>query len=365
MAEKNEIMINNEIEYPSFTDISKWDKIAYANTGGTRSKKIYYDHEGENQYFFKGSKKLDDGTFKYPSEFWSEIASSKIGQMLTFDLLDYNIAYDVNAEQQIGCLSKSMIRHSDNKLAEGLDFLRAVKPLYDPKINGDEYTLEFIINALKYVDLDNALPKIIDMIVFDACIGNSDRHQENWGFITHYKEAMDAYEDEIGKSKGYFKKNTLRLLKWLLKRLTDQEFSKHINFRNKIQIVPTLFSPIYDSGCSLGRENSENKIASYMKDPKLLESYIGKKGKSEIRWAVGKKPSHFDLLSEISKEYPEEFKNARSRVEENYSKERLSELIQNIDINLPGDLKAYKLEDYRKEFMIKSVDLRIEKVLLF
>lgn len=76
----------------TFTDISGWQKNIFYSTGGTRSKKIVI-HPDTN--VDKGSKvNKRNGETLYPTEFLSEIVSSKIGQFLGFNMLDYNIAYD-------------------------------------------------------------------------------------------------------------------------------------------------------------------------------------------------------------------------------------------------------------------------------
>lgn len=71
----------------TYTDVTDWDVIVYQNTTGSRSKKIIRKPETEDEFFFKGSKELADGEIRYPSEFWSEIISSKIGQYLKFNIL--------------------------------------------------------------------------------------------------------------------------------------------------------------------------------------------------------------------------------------------------------------------------------------
>ena len=117
---------------PTYTDISNWNINVYQNTGGTRSKKIAIHPKTEVDYFFKASKELATGEFRYPMEFWSEIASSKIGQYLGFNMLDYNIGYNSNDKQKVGCLSKSMIEYSENKLTEGKAYLTGYNPQYNP-----------------------------------------------------------------------------------------------------------------------------------------------------------------------------------------------------------------------------------------
>ncbi len=202
---------------PSFTNISEWNKIPYSSTGGTRAKNIYLYPEEDRKYFFKVSKKLDNGNFKYKTEFWSEIVASKVGQWLGFDLLDYNIGYDVNDEQQIGCLSKSMVDYSDNKLSEGVDFLRGYDPNYNPSTDEERYTLKFIRETLDYFELTYFERSFVELMIFDAIIGNSDRHQENWGFISKFRETLINIEKEIETSKGFFLRIEPKIRRWFAK----------------------------------------------------------------------------------------------------------------------------------------------------
>lgn len=355
---------------PVFIDISSWNKIPYSSTGGTRAKNIYVFPDDEKQYFFKGSKKLPDGTYKYPTEFWSEIAASKIGQMLDFDILDYDIGYDINDDQQIGCLSKSMVEHTENKLSEGVDFLRGFDSSYNPKKDEDRYNFEFITNALKFFELSEFVPHFIEMLVFDSIIGNSDRHQENWGFISKFRETIREIDKEISNTQGFFAKIEPKLRKFLtksaLKRKELQEQKKlTLNktlLKAQSQIVETIFSPIYDSGCCLGRELEDEKIELMLKDSNMLNAYI-KRGRSEVRWYIGNKPRHFDFILDISEEYPIIFEETIKKVNINFNKNNLSQLIDNIDVNLPEELKRFKLSNNRKKLMYKLITLRVEELL--
>lgn len=354
---------------PVFIDITNWNKIPYSSTGGTRAKNIYVFPVDEKKYFFKGSKKLPDGTFNYPTEFWSEIVASKVGQMLGFNLLDYEIGYDINDEQQIGCLSKSMVEHSENKLSEGVDFLRGFDSSYNPKNDETRYTVEFIKKALAYFELSEYVPHFIEMLIFDAIVGNSDRHQENWGFISMFRETIREIDKEITNTKGFFASIEPKLRKFLTKNtLMHKEIKEQKNTApNKIllkaqsQIVETVFSPIYDSGCCLGRELEDRRIELMLNDSQMLNAFI-KRGRSEVRWNVGSKPKHFDFLHDIYQEYPVVFKKVIEKIKSNFDKEKLKQLIDNIDVNLPLELKRFSLPNNRKLLMHKLVTLRIEKL---
>ncbi len=172
----------------TFTDISGWHKNVHYSTGGSRSKYIALHPNTNEEYFFKGSKETLKGEIKFPMEFWSEIVSSKIGQVLGFPMLDYNIAYDSKHKQKIGCISKSMVLSSENQLREGIGYLTGFNSLYNPERDKNKYTFQFIKDALNDFDLGEYVNNIIEIIIFDSIIGNSDRHQENWGSLCFIKK---------------------------------------------------------------------------------------------------------------------------------------------------------------------------------
>lgn len=355
---------------PTYTDISNWNKIPYSSTGGTRAKNIYIDLENDQEYFFKGSKKLNDGTFKYKNEFWSEIISSKVGQWLGFNLLDYNIAFDVNDEQQIGCISKSMIIHTENKLSEGVEYLRGYDPNYLPSEDESRYTFNFIRQTLKSFELSDSEQDFVKMLVFDAIIGNSDRHQENWGFISDFKKTLDEINRKIQDDKNILKKFSLRLKRVIAK--AAQEMSSDGDLRNlkmkknilktQSSIINTTFSPIYDSGCCLGRELEDDKIKKMLDNQIMVEKYV-LRGQAEVRWIENsKKPKHFDLLKELKSEFTILYSEIDEKINDRYFLKDLETLIFNIDSNLPETLSKFKLPDIRKKLMLKLIPLRIKKV---
>lgn len=355
---------------PSFVDITDWNKNLYSSTGGTRAKKIYVHPIEDIDYFFKGSKELDDRSIRYPLEFWSEIVSSKIGQWLGFNILDYNIGYDKHSHQTLGCLSKSMVDYSLNTLTEGIEYLRGFDPKYDPLNDENRYTLSFIKKSLNRFQLNIYENQFVEMLIFDALIGNSDRHQENWGFITLFKETLEELDNEIVLADGFWKTILPTLNRYLTKlahnmRKIDEENKKGLKkstLLNQSVLAKTVFSPIYDSGCCLGRELEDYKIEALLRDDKMLETYM-KKGRSEVRWAVGNKPRHFDFLINLKNEHSDLMTGLKGKINQVYSSDALKEIVYNVDLNLPEALKDFKLPDLRKELMLKLVTLRINTFL--
>ncbi len=356
---------------PTFTDISKWNINVYTNTGGTRSKQIAVHPETDKEYFFKGSKVIKDtNEIRYPTEFWSEIVSSKIGQYLGFDMLDYNIGFNQNNQlQKIGCLSKSMIENSENRLTEGKMYLMGFNSNYNPNLKEHQslYTFQFISESLISFDFELFINKVIEVIIFDSIIGNSDRHQENWGIITNYNHTIrgiDAHlETEV---KNFFTKQKFRVAKWYLKLISKAQINmkkipKSI-LSQQSSFAPNLFAPIYDSGCCLGREIEEERLNKMLLDNNMLEAYV-RKGESEIHWdGFEKKKKHFELINLVKEIHKYQVCEVIDRVVNKFKNEDIQTIIFNIDRNIPPHLSQYKLADNRKELMNKIINLRIEKL---
>jgi hypothetical protein len=353
---------------PTYTEITYWQKNVHYSTGGTRSKYIALNPSTNDEYFFKGSKETPNGEIRYPTEFWSEIVSSKIGQFLGFEMLDYNIAFDKNHKQKIGCFSKSMIMHSENKLTEGISYLTGFNSKYNPEKDKKNYTFQFIKEALIYFGLTKYVENIIEIIVFDAIIGNSDRHQENWGVIAYYKEVYNTIEEHVEKNNrkvsdkftNLFRKLFVQILKI---KIEEKHPFKKSDLISEAKFIPHQFAPIYDSGCCLGREYEEDRVEKMINDKQMLQAYINK-GKSEIHWNdLGEKCKHFELVSLLLENYPNETKEYINRLNDKVDNQKIKEIIENIDVNLPKELINFKLSDSRKKLMFKLITLRIEKLL--
>lgn len=320
-------------------------------------------------FFFKGSKTLPDDSVRYPLEFWSEIAASKIGQFLGFDVLDYNIGYNAEFSQGIGCLSRSMVENSHTALSEGKDYLSGYDSTYNPVKDENRYTIDFIAKSIIDFELESEIPKLIETMVFDALIGNSDRHQENWGFIMKYNELLEELDKAIRDS-GLITKVILKFFRWSISqspKYLEKSQESGIRFLRSTllrqsQIAPTQYSPIYDSGCCLGRELEDSKIDDMLRQRQQIESYVNR-GRSEIRLEVGnKKPKHFDVVRHLKANYEEETIKAVNRVSELYKKDAVREIVERLDVNLPEHLSNHKLPENRKQLMLSLIDLRVQRL---
>lgn len=305
-----------------FYDTSEWYIASDSSTKGTRNKKVLIEPETNITYFLKFP--LIRPNRDYTPENWSEVIAYEVGAMLGFNVLRYDIA-EYNGK--VGCISKSMTEHDKEDLIEGHSILTRHDSTYNPEEKSDyaRYTFDFVLRSLKFFDAEFFIDDFVKMLVFDAIIGNSDRHQSNWGII--------RYQEEIG---------------W------------H-TFDTKMKAAP-----IYDSGCCLGREFGEEQIKQFLSEQGKFDKYI-RKGTSELRVSeTEKKPTHESLLTHIKttyKEYGTLIDNEIKRVLALYDKDKLLNLIFGIDDALPERYREqYGLTDVRKEFVVRVLDRRINNL---
>ena len=315
-----------------YIDISGWES-KVSSTRGTRDKKVVFSPEDGSVYFMKFPM-VRDGR-DYSMETWSEIIAYEIGIVLGFHVLKYDFAV---RDGRPGCISRSMVEGDCSSLVEGDSILSAFDPTYDPndKEMYNKYTFSFVMDALDKQGMGEWKKEFVRMLLFDAVIGNSDRHQGNWGFV---------------------------------RQTTTGQTQERRIFRRKPKectSVKNTFTPIYDSGCCLGREFSEEQILQRLQDRNKMMSYINK-GLAELRTdeKPDKKVSHFELLEHIIHKdewkvfLTEEINGLLSR----YDKGQITRIIGNIDTPIPEDKRrTFGMSDNRKRFIVEVIDIRINKL---
>jgi len=339
---------------------AEWTEQQWFNTGGTRAKKYLLAPDGKFYYFKRSQYKAPSETkagkdFKY--EFWNEIIAYEVGTLLGFKILQYDIAID---GEVMGCISKSMISSENQELIEGIKYLQAYSPRFDPanKEHRTWYTFDLIEDSLKSAKIGHFINDLLELIILDAIIGNGDRHQENWAVITRQqlvKDVIEAMEKKPGVKIGKFNKWVFKYYKWAVRQLQEK--------RQKLpKIYYTTdhdFAPIYDNGSSLGRELLNEKIEHFLSSNEELKKYV-LKGSSEIHWQ-DKKVSHFDLIHNlINSSYGDTVKKIIERVIQRYDGMKIEQIIGEIDRDVPESHAGYRIPKSRKLLIYKIITLRFE-----
>lgn len=342
-------------------NISEWSEQSWWNTGGTRDKKIYLNPIDGELYYFKQSFKKGQRDYKY--EFWSEIIASEIGQLLDFPILPYEIAI---RGEVVGCISKSMIKQESEELIEGGKYLQAFDNTFNPeniKLR-NQYNFELIMKALLSFKKEGHLQELIETIVFDALIGNSDRHQENWAIINVHT----AITESITQIQKDIESGSIDSMPNWIKKLVKAAYMVKGKIRPELQnarlFLPkkTRFAPIYDSGCSFGRELSDEKVASMLINEHEIQKYIVK-GLAEIHWG-NEKISHFDLVTNLLQEQDlRDFVSVPlERILNRFDLQKVQSIVFNIDKDILELGNSNFLPKERKELIVKLLTLRLNKL---
>ncbi len=311
--------------------------------------------------FFKQSFKSGERDYKY--EFWSEIIASEVGMQLGFDILPYHIAI---RGEVVGCISKSMIDQASEELIEGGKYLQAYDSTFNPENTKlrNQYNFDLILNALISFKKEKHLKDLIETIVFDALIGNSDRHQENWAIINTHSVISDSVSIVTKAIENKEIENYPKWIKKFLKSIYTVKGKIRPEIERSRLMLPkvTRFAPIYDSGCSFGRELRDERVTIFLSNKDEIKKYVSK-GLSEIHWE-NNKVTHFELITNLLQlEGIKDFVlSCLNRVTEKFDKSEIEKRLINVDVKLQeiGDNNILPKE--RKQLVLELLDLRFKKL---
>lgn len=278
-------MINIE-KYKIYNEEIDFDfKESEANTKGTRRKKIVLDKENNKAYF------------KYEmyncSESCSEKMSYEIAKVLGYKCARIELAKDKNGV--LGILNYFFTIDDESFHHDAIDFIN--KEQNEMK---KYYTIDNIKNKLD--ELDKSLfDDFLKIMLFDALVGETDRHQENWGIT-----------------------------------IANNKYS---------------LSPLYDNGTNLlSKFKDINYAEKYYNKTRNFDAYI-MASRTQIYDNFGRKYKHFDLMKELYKKYPKQI------IKEIKNLDKLNdEKINNIVNKIPDDL----LTEMQKKYIIDYLKKRKE-----
>jgi len=289
------------------TVFDEWEIYEDAIDGSGRGKKDW----------LKNSNTKEIGLFKYPKEHtdilntltgehWAENIASSIANIIGIPCAKTKIGM---FKGDIGVMSYLVLDPNNENLVEGVQYITKTYPMFDVNklydiANNKRYSIQMIEECIEETGL---FEQFIKIPVFDCLIGNSDRHQSNWGII-------------IDKSGN-----------------------------------PKKMSPLYDNGSSLCCFIKEEDIDSFFKDTNRFNSLIGSKSRSAISWMNEPKTRQFDLLSNIQAVYYDQTISVVEQLGSALSDQAISNSIESI----PNEVMSEK----HKRLVFKFLQVRRDKIL--
>ncbi len=206
---------------------------------------------------------------RYPSEFWSEIVASHIGEHFDIDVPKAYPAFD-RVSDHAGALIEWFYEDRIERFVQAGDFFQLLVPGFDRKrgTQHDFVTVMDIRELLSRYALDPRwYEKWGEMLFLDALTGNGDRHQDNWGIV--------------------------------------------VSTTKNPQQRQIVLAPAFDNGSSLGREFQEVRLSQL--DARWVQRYIAK-GRHHIKWhsSEPKGQPHLALLLRLGRVFPEVRRRLRS-----------------------------------------------------
>ena len=254
-----------------------FELIQDANTKGTRVKKIAIDSNSYKTAYFKYE--------KYNcSESCSEKMSYEIAKVLGYPCAHIELAKDRRGN--IGILNYLFIDREREEHHDAIDFINK-----NESKTKEYYTIENIKKCLDNID-EKLFDDFLKIMVFDALVGETDRHAENWGIT------LDA--------NGY------------------------------------RISPLYDNGDNLLRDFKDKDLAEkYYNGTKLFDAYI-KRAQSLIYKDdhSGRYKLH-ELIKELYEKYPEQIKKEIVNL-----KKLTPDIIEDIVNKIPDELLTIQHKKY-------------------
>lgn len=248
-----------KVEIYNFNSWSPYDGFA---EGSGRSEKIWLESPSGEVGLFKFPKS-GQGDEDYTSEHVSEHLAYKLGSILAVPTATVDIGV---YKGRIGCMSYQINKKHED-LIEAALFITEHHPQYDVDSmvdheTGKYYCLEHIFEVASNEEMRY---RVIQMMVFDFLIGNSDRHQNNWAIIREYgAQARDGF--------------------------------------------PLRISPLYDNGSSLCCYANENIVSECLgKDKNRFKALVDSKSRSMIRIDGHRKnkPTHMNMVRYLFENYSE------------------------------------------------------------
>lgn len=153
----------------------------FNNYKGSEKKKTLIYNNKKYLVKFPDPIREKNKNISYINNAFSEYIGSNIFKIIGFKVQNTILGkYKYNEKQKIVCACEDFT-DNDNVLYEFENLVLSTNP--DKKIETEITDIIEVINESKMIDREKTIEKFWDMFIIDSLIGNTDRHNGNWGFI--------------------------------------------------------------------------------------------------------------------------------------------------------------------------------------
>lgn len=250
------------------------DEIYFNYPEGARSKNAFFPPKlgapefilPKRRYLYKRSDK------KYPDQFWGEVVAYQIGGLLGVHVPPAYAAFN-SVAGDCGALIEWFYEDGKAEFIPGGQYMQRIMPEFDRK-RGELHNFHSVTTLCRLLSLFKSMTEPweqtwADTFMFDALIGNTDRHQDNWGCLS-------------------------------------------ITRKNHPPIL--TLAPLFDNGTSLGHERFPKHLLTWT-DAKYAQ-YVTK-GTHHIKWAKEdvRNCGHVQLLQKMVAEYPSVLPSLKEKID--------------------------------------------------
>lgn len=152
--------------------------------GSEKKKTLIYDNK---KYLVKFPDPIREKNknISYINNTFSEYVGSNIFKICGFETQNVILGkYFYNGREKIVCACEDFT-NEENVLYEFENLALSINP--DKKIGTEISDIMDVIEEIKMINTKETKEKFWDMFVIDSLIGNTDRHNGNWGFLRNKK----------------------------------------------------------------------------------------------------------------------------------------------------------------------------------
>jgi hypothetical protein len=294
-------------------DVAVWqpDELFANYPEGARSKNAFFPPDPSPYDFIKSGRRymFKKSNKRYVDQFWGEVVAYQVGTILGVQVPPAYAA--LNSDTGIcAALIEWFYIDGEASLVSGGNYMQLIDPNYDRKFGAmhNFRWVNVISRAMKKWSTQNQDKFWAEAMLFDALIGNTDRHQENWGYLF----VKSAQKDNIAS-----------------------------------------LAPLFDNGTSLGHERFPHLLTKWQDSD--YEEYIIK-GTHHMKWDKGEEPrsQHFDMIRRIVGMFPS-LKDGLNAMIVNFNIDEVAKNLETLKkLSLPVELSSERADLYLKLLSLRK-----------